>query len=132
MVVAPFNDQVDQLRKLIASDTRIQAAIDPEAPEGERNVRVGTVDKFQGQQAPIVLFSMTTSSGEDLTRGVDFNFSRNRLNVAISRAKCLVYMFSTRKLLGIQVKSVADMKLVAFANAYVEQAMLQEASRPSD
>lgn len=132
MVVAPFNDQVNLLREMIASDSRIQGAIDPEVPEGKRNVRIGTVDKFQGQQSPIVLFSMTTSSGEDLTRGVDFNFSRNRLNVAISRAKCLVYMFSTRKLLGIQVNSVADMKLVAFANAYVEQAMLQEALRPSD
>ena len=126
MVVAPFNDQVNLLRTMIESDPRITAALDSGVLEGGESVRIGTVDKFQGQQAPVVLFSMTTSSGEELTRGVDFNFSRNRLNVAISRAKCLVFMFATRKLLATQVASVADMKLVAFANAYVEQANLQE------
>ncbi len=54
-------------------------------------VRVGTVDKFQGQEAPVVFFSMASSSGEDVPRGLDFLFSRNRLNVAISRAQCLAY-----------------------------------------
>ena len=52
-------------------------------------MRVGTVDKFQGQEAPVVFFSMATSSGEDVPRDVAFLFSRNRLNVAISRARCL-------------------------------------------
>jgi hypothetical protein len=50
-------------------------------------VEAGTVDKFQGRQAPVVFFSMATSSGEDIPRGLDFLFGRNRLNVAISRAK---------------------------------------------
>jgi superfamily I DNA and/or RNA helicase len=48
-------------------------------------VEVGTVDKFQGREAPIVFFSMASSSGEDIPRGLEFLFSRNRLNVAVSR-----------------------------------------------
>ena len=69
LVVAPFNAQVRHLRDRLP-----------------RGARVGTVDKFQGQEAPVVFFSMTASSGEDVPRGMDFLFSRNRLNVAISRA----------------------------------------------
>lgn len=52
---------------------------------------IATVDKFQGQQAPIVFFSVGTSSGEDVPCNLAFLFSRNRLNVAISRAQCLAY-----------------------------------------
>ena len=51
-------------------------------PQG---AQVGTVDKFQGQQAAVVLMSMATSSGEDMPRNIEFLFSRNRLNVAVSR-----------------------------------------------
>ena len=72
MVVAPYNAQVRLLRAAL--------------PDG---VRVGTVDRFQGQEAPVVFFSMATSSGEDVPRDVGFLFSRNRLNVAISRAQSL-------------------------------------------
>ena len=69
-VVAPYNAQVDRLRAVL-----------PAA------VEVGTVDKFQGQQARVVLYSMASSSGEDVPRGLEFLFSRNRFNVAISRAR---------------------------------------------
>ena len=55
-------------------------------PDG---VPIGTVDAFQGQEAPVVIFSMATSTGEDAPRDIGFLFSRNRLNVAISRARCL-------------------------------------------
>ncbi len=55
-------------------------------------VRVGTVDKFQGQEAPVVFYSTTSSSGEEVPRGLEFLFSRNRLNVAISRAQCLAVL----------------------------------------
>lgn len=54
---------------------------------GLRGVRVGTVDKFQGQQAPVALVSMTASSHGDMPRGMDFLLQRNRVNVAVSRAK---------------------------------------------
>ena len=83
MVVAPYNDQVDLLRE----------AFDRTA--GLRDVQVGTVDKFQGREAPVVFFTMTTSSGEDMPRGPEFLFSRNRLNVAVSRARCLAYLVCT-------------------------------------
>ena len=69
-VVAPYNAQVDRLRAVL-----------PAA------VEVGTVDKFQGQQARVVFYSMASSSGEDVPRGLEFLFSRNRFNVAISRAR---------------------------------------------
>jgi hypothetical protein len=85
MVVAPFNDQVDLLRKVLDEDPRTA------------KVPVGTVDKFQGREAAVVLFSLTTSSKEHLTRGVEFLFSPNRLNVAISRARCLAYLVSTKE-----------------------------------
>ena len=70
LVVAPYNAQVRCLRSAL--------------PAG---ARVGTVDKFQGQEAPVVFFSMASSTGEDVTRGMGFLFSRNRLNVAVSRAQ---------------------------------------------
>jgi predicted RecB family nuclease len=74
LVVTPYNAQVVTLRR------RLDAA-------GLTDVEVGTVDKFQGRQAPVVFVSMTASSAEDVPRGVAFLFNRNRLNVAVSRAK---------------------------------------------
>ncbi len=87
MVVAPYNDQVRLLREHLDADP------------ATRGVQVGTVDKFQGRQAPVVLFTMTSSSAEDMPRGTEFLFSRNRLNVAISRAQCLAYLVCTEELL---------------------------------
>jgi uncharacterized protein len=95
MVVAPYNAQVRLLQQML--------------PAG---VRVGTVDKFQGQEAPIVFFSMATSSGEDAPRNVAFLFSRNRLNVAISRARCLAYLVCAPALLSSRVRTIEDMRLV--------------------
>jgi uncharacterized protein len=71
LVVAPFNLQVRKLQTVLPG------------------VRVGTVDKFQGQQAPIVIFSMTSSEGDSSPRGIEFLFDKHRLNVAISRAQVL-------------------------------------------
>ena len=81
---------------------------------------MGTVDKFQGQEAAVVFFSMATSTGEDMTRGADFLFSRNRLNVAISRARCLAYLVCTEELLNTRARTVDDMRLIATLNAFVE------------
>ena len=87
MVVAPYNDQVRLLRDVLDADART------------RGVPVGTVDKFQGREAAVVFFTMTTSSAADMPRSADFLFSRNRLNVAISRARCLAYLVCTEELL---------------------------------
>lgn len=76
------------------------------------NARVGTVDKFQGQQAPIVLVSMVNSSSEDLPRDIEFLYSKNRLNVALSRAQCLSVVVCNPKLLDTVCNKVEQMKLL--------------------
>jgi len=76
LVVTPYNAQVVMLRR------RFDDA-------GLTEVEVGTVDKFQGRQAPVVFVSMTASSADDVPRGIAFLLNRNRLNVAVSRAKYL-------------------------------------------
>ena len=105
MVVAPYNAQVLRLRAGL--------------PAG---VRVGTVDKFQGQEAPIVFFSMATSSGEDVPRSLTFLFSRNRLNVAISRAQCLAVLVCSPRLLEARCQSIEEMQLVNALCRLVEHA----------
>jgi predicted RecB family nuclease len=107
LVVAPYNAQVRCLRAAL-----------PEA------VRVGTVDKFQGQEAPVVIFSMATSSGDDLLRSIGFLFSRNRLNVAVSRAKALALLVASPKLLEIRCRTIEDMRLVNALCRFVELAEL--------
>ena len=94
IVVAPYNAHVRCLREKLP------------AP-----VAVGTVDKFQGQQAPVVFYAMGSSSSEDVPRGLDFLFSRNRLNVAISRAQCLAYLVCSPRLLDANCKTVEQMRL---------------------
>jgi uncharacterized protein len=78
-------------------------------PEG---VEVGTVDKFQGREAPVVFFSMASSSGEDVPRGLEFLFSRNRLNVAISRARALAVLVCSPRLLEASCRTLDQMRLV--------------------
>jgi uncharacterized protein len=77
-----------------------------------KDARVGTVDKFQGQEAAVVLISMTTSSGDDMPRNIEFLYSRNRLNVAISRARCLSLVFASPRLLEIPCNTIEQMQLV--------------------
>jgi len=74
-------------------------------------VQVGTVDRFQGQEAAIVFFSMATSSSEEIPRNVEFLYSRNRLNVAVSPARCLAVLVASRRLLTIGCRSVEQMRL---------------------
>ncbi len=111
MVVAPYNDQVRTIRDRLNCSGRT------------RGVSVGTVDKFQGREAAVVFFSMATSSGDDMTRGADFLFSRNRLNVAVSRARSLAYLVCTDALLDTRARNVEDMRLIATLNAFVERAI---------
>ncbi|NMF91054.1 TM0106 family RecB-like putative nuclease [Aromatoleum petrolei] len=95
LVVAPYNMQVNLLKRVL--------------PNG---ARVGTVDKFQGQEAEVVIVSMATSSAEYLPRNLDFLFSKNRINVAVSRAKCLSVVLFSPKLLNLRCKSPGEMALV--------------------
>jgi uncharacterized protein len=110
LVVAPYNDQVDLLLREF------------EGAGGLAGVRVGTVDKFQGREAPVVFFTMTTSSGADMPRGPEFLFSRNRLNVAVSRARCLAYLVCTEQLLNSRARTLDEMHLIGTLSAYVEYA----------
>jgi len=95
LVVAPYNMQVNLLKKTL--------------PEG---ARVGTVDKFQGQEAEVVIVSMATSSGDYLPRFIEFLYSKNRLNVAISRAKCLAIFIANPALMAISCSTPEEMALV--------------------
>jgi uncharacterized protein len=95
--------------------------------------RVGTVDKFQGQEAAVVLVSMTTSSGDDLPRQIEFLYSRNRLNVAVSRARCLAVVFANPRLLEIACSTIEQMKLVntlCWAQAYATAQRDRTAEQP--
>lgn len=94
IVVAPYNAQVNALSNALPG------------------IRVGTVDKFQGQEAPVALVSMTTSSAEDIPRGIDFLFSRHRLNVAVSRGKSLSLVFASPKLMQTPCSTVEQVRLV--------------------
>lgn len=111
MVVVPYNDQVRTVKQRLAAEPALNG------------VRVGTVDKFQGGEAAVVLFSMTASSRDNITRGVDFLFSRNRLNVAVSRARCLTYLICTEELLNARARDVDEMRLIGTVAAYVEAAI---------
>jgi predicted RecB family nuclease len=105
LVVTPYNAQVRTLRQAV--------------PEG---VRVGTVDKFQGQEAPVVLVSLASSSGEDAPRGISFVFNRNRINVATSRAQCRVELVCSPRLLDADCKTPEQMTLVNALCRFVELA----------
>jgi uncharacterized protein len=104
LIVAPYNAQVGAIKRLLPSEARI-----------------GTVDKFQGQEAPISFYSMTTSSPELAPRGMDFLYSRNRLNVATSRARCVAVVVASPDLLRVRARTPEQMRL---ANSFCRFAEL--------
>jgi predicted RecB family nuclease len=111
LVVAPYNAQVRCLREALGT-----------------LARVGTVDKFQGQQAPVVFFSMATSSGDELPRNLEFLFSRNRLNVAISRAQCLAVLVCSPWLLEVDCRTIEQMRMVNGLCSFVDLAVRSTAA----
>ena len=114
LVVAPYNAQVSRLAERLAS----------------RGVPVGTVDKFQGQEAPVVIYSMATSRPEDAPRGMEFLYSLNRLNVATSRARCAV---DPGRVAGAVRAGVPDAEAdAAGERACAGIASLPESSAPTD
>lgn len=95
LVVAPYNAQVNALAAAL--------------PAG---VRVGTVDRFQGQEAPVCLISMATSGAEELPRDLEFLLGVNRLNVAVSRAQVLAEVFGSPRLLELPCRTISEMVMV--------------------
>jgi uncharacterized protein len=104
LVIAPYNGQTFELRERL--------------PGG----RIGTVDKFQGQEAPIVIYSLTTSSYEDAPRGMEFLYSLNRLNVATSRGKCLCILVASPSMFEAQCRTPRQMQLANAFCRYLEMA----------
>ncbi|MBR1146136.1 TM0106 family RecB-like putative nuclease [Bradyrhizobium sp. AUGA SZCCT0431] len=104
LIIAPYNAQVFELQE------RIPGA------------RIGTVDKFQGQEAPIVIYSMTTSSHADAPRGMEFLYSANRLNVATSRAKCICIVVASPRLFEAECRTPRQMQLANAFCRYLELA----------
>lgn len=106
LIVAPYNAQVSRLTERL----------------GRLGARVGTVDKFQGQEAPVVIYSLTTSCPEDAPRGMEFLYSLNRLNVATSRARCAVVVVASGRLLEPECRTPAQMRLANALCRYRELA----------
>jgi len=104
LIIAPYNAQVFELRDRI--------------PGG----RIGTVDKFQGQEAPIVIYSMTTSTHADAPRGMNFLYSLNRLNVATSRAKCLSILVCSPAVFEPECRTPEQMQMANAFCRYLEMA----------
>jgi uncharacterized protein len=105
LVVAPYNLAVRE----------IEASV----PDG---VQVGTVDRFQGKEAPVVFYAMTCSAGEDVPRGMEFLFDAHRFNVAISRAQCLAVLVHSPRLLDADCPTLRAMELVDGVCRFVELA----------
>ena len=103
LVVAPYNAQVSLIRQRLA---------DAGFPEG----RVGTVDKFQGQEAPVAIYSLASSSAEDAPRGMAFLYALDRLNVATSRARCATLVVASPRLFTAECRGPEEMRMV---NAFV-------------
>ena len=109
LIIAPYNAQVFEIQQRL-----------PDA-------RVGTVDKFQGQEAPIAIYSMATSSHADAPRGMEFLYSANRFNVAISRAKCVAVLVASPNIFQAECRTPRQMQL---SDAFCRYLELSEEIRP--
>jgi uncharacterized protein len=107
LVVAPYNAQVSEIGK------RIPGA------------RAGTVDKFQGQEAPCVIYSLTTSSPEEAPHGMEFLFSRHRLNVATSRARCVCILVGDPHMFEPNCRTPEQMRMANAFCAFLERAVIR-------
>jgi uncharacterized protein len=105
VIITPYNAQVFEIQQ------RLPGA------------RVGTVDKFQGQEAPIAIYSTATSSHADAPRGMEFLYSLNRLNVATSRAKCVSIMVGSPQLFEAECRTPRQVQLANSFCRYLEMAV---------
>ena len=104
LVITPYNAQVRAITEALPG------------------FRIGTVDKFQGQEAPISIYSMATSSSEEAPHGMEFLYSLNRLNVATSRARCLAVVVASPELLRVRCRTPRQMHLANAVARLVEMA----------
>jgi uncharacterized protein len=104
VIITPYNAQVFEIQQLLPG------------------ARVGTVDKFQGQEAPIAIYSMATSSHADAPRGMEFLYSLNRLNVATSRSKCVSIIVSSPQLFEVDCRTPRQVQLANAFCRYLELA----------
>ena len=104
LVVAPYNLSVQCIEKAVPS-----------------GVKVGTVNRFQGQEAPVVFYAMSCSTGADAPRGIEFLFELNRLNVAVSRAQALAVLVCSPRLLDAECRSVEQMAMVGAVCSMVQR-----------
>jgi uncharacterized protein len=117
VIVAPYNAHVERIRKTLAD-------------AGLVTDRVGTVDKFQGQEAPISIYSMATSTPEEAPRGMEFLYSLNRLNVATSRARCAAIVVASPALVRVACHTPRQMQLANALCRLVEVAEDDERAEP--
>lgn len=99
VIITPYNAQVFEVQQCLPG------------------ARIGTVDKFQGQEAPIAIYSTATSSHADAPHGMEFLYSLNRLNVATSRAKCISILVGSLRILEAECRTPRQIQL-AIANAF--------------
>jgi predicted RecB family nuclease len=118
VVVAPYNAHVGRISRALTK-------------QGYRDANVGTVDKFQGQEAPISIYAMATSNPEDAPRGMEFLYSRNRLNVATSRARCAAIVIASPELIRVDCRTPRQMWLANALCRLVEIAAEQATVGPA-
>jgi uncharacterized protein len=106
LIIAPYNAQVFELQERLP------------------HARIGTVDKFQGQEAAVVFYSMTTSSHADAPRDMEFLYSLNRLNVATSRAMCLCVLVGSPALFEPECRTPRQMQMANAFCRYLESAQV--------
>ena len=104
LLITPYNAQVRALSEALPG------------------YHIGTVDKFQGQEAPISIYSMATSSADEAPHGMEFLYSLNRLNVATSRAQCLALVVASPALLRVRCRTPRQMRLANAIARLVEMA----------
>ena len=107
LIVAPYNAQVSEISRQLPG------------------ARVGTVDKFQGQEAPVVIYSLTTSSPDEAPHGMEFLFSRHRLNVAVSRAQCASILVGAPRIFEPNCRTPEQMRMANAFCAYLERAAVR-------
>ena len=113
LIIAPYNSQVFELQMRLPG------------------VRVGTVDKFQGQEAPVVFYSITSSSKEDAPRGMEFLYSSNRLNVATSRARALCVLVGSPSVFDAECRTPDQIRLANSYCRYLELSVVKDLAKKS-
>src|SRR4029079_2201428 len=116
IIVAPYNAQVAEIGRVVKERTGVEA-------------NVGTVDRFQGREGAVAIYSMTTSTPEDAPRGMEFLYSGNRLNVAVSRARALAVVVANPELFHVACHTLEQMRMLNAFCRLLEVAAAQQPAR---